>query len=63
MWSTVLAQFASTAGWRYVMPNTSEPRRTRSVAIARPAIAAVASNVGEIVSPACWSSPMKWSAT
>ena len=45
------------------MPNTSEPRRTRSVAIARPASAAVASNVGEIVSPAFSLSPMKWSAT
>ena len=27
-WSTVAAQFASTAGWRYVLPSTRVPRRS-----------------------------------
>ena len=63
IWSTAAAHFASTAGWRYVMPKTSDPMRTRSVAWANAAMTAVASSTGvgrseSAVSP----SPMKWSA-
>ena len=48
MWSVVAAHLASTAGCRYVMPKTSEPSRTRSVAWASAASAAVASSIGVI---------------
>ena len=45
------------------MPKTSEPSRTRSVAAARAASAAVASSVGVRGAPDDAAPALKWSAT
>ncbi len=56
MASTVAAWAASTAGWRYVLPQTSGPRRTLSVTAPIPARIA---QVSGGVSPLTPSSGMK----
>ncbi len=56
--STVVAIFASTAGWRYVFPVTSTPSRSCSVSTASAASAVHASRQG---SNGSIITAMKWS--
>ena len=58
--SAVAAWLASTAGWRYVLPQTSVPMPTRGTAAASAATTDQHSSIGP---SAASSFDMKWSAT
>ncbi len=63
-WSTVTAIFASTPGWRYVLPVTMQPIRTVLVASAIAPSSVHASRMSPVVSSrieAKWSKFQTWS--